>query len=380
MCRRTLPRLELDRGLAWIDAFRRHAKPRSFTRSAGLHRAAVPATYLRRIDGAAPTALAARYSFPPALASPSSGSSTSIDLSAVLAVFDEVSSWSFFDADRTHRPGVSVHLSAVAHWSTSPAATSNGGAKNGTPVRPPEVGEPLDVVVSAPQCGRNLGFVSVELRRGNSVLAAGKHVKSLPMPGLGPGKRIPWDFVFAPMLGDLPIQLLHKLEQQVDTSKVGEMDDSASKWFAGLRGMPTNEAMQPLHNVDENRAIYEAALVTSEAQLNGVGTTHGGFQAMLAEAGVRWAREQRANASTTSAVNSRTLRALSVNYLSAHRRGPLHVQATLPSLAQASSQLNLGASNGTAVEGLGTFGETAEVVLYDPRNARRTSEATLHYF
>jgi hypothetical protein len=56
------------------------------------------------------------------------------------------------------------------------------------------------------------------------------------------------------------------------------------------------------------------------------------------------------------------------------------VQATLPSLAQASSQLNLGAFNGTAVEGLGTFGETAEVVLYDPRNARRTSEATLHYF
>lgn len=373
MCRRTLPRLDLDRGLAWIDAFRRHAQPRSFTRSAGLHRAAVPASHLRRVDGAAPTALAARYTFPPALASAAGGSSSSVDLSAILAVFDEVSSWTFFDADRTHRPGVSVHLSAVARWSTSQDLTTMGGAKNGTSLRPPVVGEPLDVVVSAPQCGRNLGFVSVELRRGNSVLATGKHVKSLPMPGLGPGKRIPWDFVFAPMLGDLPIQLLHRLEQH-DTSAPKEVEEeSASKWFAALQGVPTDESIRPLGNVDYTRATYEAALVTTEAQLNGVGTTHGGFQAMLAEAGVRWARGQHASKTAASAVNSRPLRAMSVSYLSAHRRGPLHVQATLPSLAPASSQL-------TTTEGLGTYGETAEVALYDPRNERRTSEATLYYF
>jgi hypothetical protein len=400
MCRRTLRRHEIDRGLEWIDAFRRHEFPRGFTRSAGLHRVAVPAAKLSRISGGAPTAFVARYAFPPGLASMAGVvSSSTVDLSAVLAVFDEVSSWAFFDADRTHRPGVSVHLSAVAQYRSPDSnlwsAGNDGAAVGGVGLlRAPEVGEPLDVVVHAPQCGRSLGFVSVELRRGSNVLVTGKHVKALPMPGLGPGKLMPWDVVFAPALGALPMHLLLKTGRRAESGLSTGEGEVARAWFADLRPTTTRTDAISVGGGGARTTWAAALATTTDAQVNGMGTTHGGFQAMLAEAGARWALAQRAAHAAASssghgggpgssgramALSTRPLRALSANYLAAHRRGPLHVQATLPAPAPPMPQ-QLQTEGASATREGAAGGETVEVSLVDPRTARRTCEAALHFF
>ena len=116
-------------GLEWIDLFRRlgslpaPACRGGFSAVLGLDPTTVPAARVRPLEeptrrppNAAPTTpatpsvglpsgLSVSYAFPVRLASPGclQGKPPAVSLAAVLAAFDDVSSWAFFAADRTHR-------------------------------------------------------------------------------------------------------------------------------------------------------------------------------------------------------------------------------------------------------------------------------------
>lgn len=89
---------------------------------------------------------------------------------ALMAVFDDLSTYSFMYQDPNCRPGVSIQLQAEI-FRPIPANTS------------------IIVSSKALKCGRNVGFCDMKLvDLEGQVLAVGKHIKYLPMGGI-------WDFV-----------------------------------------------------------------------------------------------------------------------------------------------------------------------------------------
>jgi hypothetical protein len=83
-------------GELFIDLFRQHGSRESFTNALGLLRTSVPRESIHYNDK--DRELVARYSFPDHFTSPHR-KDDSVDLSAVLAIFDEVSTWALFAAD-----------------------------------------------------------------------------------------------------------------------------------------------------------------------------------------------------------------------------------------------------------------------------------------
>lgn len=216
-------------GIEWIDLFRQHSDAcgkGSFHAVAGLHRAHLPADrVLQQGRGGQPPApmtpsshstpsmpimspsdevdttsdprtVVVRYAFPHRLRA--ERGSDEVSLATILAIFDEVSSWAFFTADRTRRPGVSVHLSADARWDcvkqasssttqtappSTPVSSSSTSSPSGTLkgdltpsnqagymehydiIEPPRVGEEYEIVSTVHHSGRTLGFVDIELLR-----------------------------------------------------------------------------------------------------------------------------------------------------------------------------------------------------------------------
>ena len=457
-------------GLEWVDLFRRHMDAQeawrpSFTSTGGLGRGAVPPTALSHLPSCAALSAAAsgdertvvaRYTFPTALASPhhtdddpggpcAGGSAAPVvDLSTVLAVFDEISTWAFWSADRcaqngcyfiverarfklgwgscahahfycvfhmftsfmfgclhallpvarrTRRPGVSVHLSAVAQWN-SELKPAPGPAAGSVPVSgPPRCGEELLVVTRVTQVGATLGFASIDLirpylledREGGGggkgggegggggaaagggdavgltegvVLASGKHIKYMRMPGLGPGKALPWDFFFGTLAPLAKALLAFSSKGTFDGASEGA-SKRASKGRASPETMPSTEAGAPSpslrawvasmeHHSPVSSAMAGAdvmfdgaatrpsiafTLNASRAFANGMGTTHGGAQAIAAEASarallLRLGIDRRAENLAWDVADDRAvaavarplhLRSMAANYLAAHR-------------------------------------------------------------
>lgn len=89
---------------------------------------------------------------------------TVFSVAAILALFDECSTYSLIYKDRNRRSGVSVHLSTEI--------VENCGADKKTYVK-----------CTSDKIGKALGFCTMELRTqdSNRLLARGKHVKYLPM-------------------------------------------------------------------------------------------------------------------------------------------------------------------------------------------------------
>lgn len=109
------------------------------------------------------------YHIPAALChevqSPNSENRLILSTSAVLAIFDELSTYTLLLEDKTSRPGVSVDLSVDV-------------------IQPAFAGEEVVIVTRSDKIGKILAFSSIEMRRGGKdgdLLARGKHVKYLPM-------------------------------------------------------------------------------------------------------------------------------------------------------------------------------------------------------
>ena len=363
-------------GLEWIDLFRQRmgSSPMGgFSPFVGLSRSSVPPESLS-YPNAGGTTLVARYSFPDRLGTPhGSGSTKTVDLATILAVFDEVSTWALFGADRTRRPGVSVSLSATAHWSTQRGFEEPRRSPT-TTVAPPRCGENLEVVTTVQQLGRTLGFLSVELRRPlgdakspatsgmpqqSELIASGRHVKYLPMPGLGPRGLVAWDWVFHPAAAPLAKALIKPSKEASDAPSVSSSLDS---WFASLEPLSGEQLGEEISISSEGKSfIFESSL----DHRNGMGTTHGGCQAILAAGAARKVFDRtlagvsksdaRANDDATSERRSELV-SMSATYLSAHRRGALRVDAALAALAP------LGSVVGTSIKVSGTGRLTCEAV------------------
>ena len=88
-----------------------------------------------------------------------------LSTAAILALFDEISTYSMAVHDRGHRPGVSIHLSSEVIRPHSMQSGSN-----------------IKIMTRVDKIGRTIGFCSLEvLSADNELLARGKHIKYLPM-------------------------------------------------------------------------------------------------------------------------------------------------------------------------------------------------------
>lgn len=106
--------------------------------------------------------LAFTYKIPKELCS----SSSNFRASAVLAVFDEVSTYCFMARDKTRRGGVSISLSTEILEQCSAE-------------------DDVKFVVNVNKIGRSVGFCSMELRGpDDTIRARGKHIKFMPMGAL----------------------------------------------------------------------------------------------------------------------------------------------------------------------------------------------------
>lgn len=82
---------------------------------------------------------------------------------AIMAVFDEVSTYATTMKDKTHRPGLSVHLSTEILQNVY-------------------AGEEVTVLTQADKLGKSIGFCSMELlNKKGELVARGKHIRFLQM-------------------------------------------------------------------------------------------------------------------------------------------------------------------------------------------------------
>lgn len=186
-----------------------------------------------------------------------------------------------------------MHLSADAHWDIT---------------APPIVGEEYEITTTISSSGRQLGFLSLELRRPRDdfLLASGKHIKFLPMPGIGPKKVIPWDKVFgssfaAPYLFS-SLQKTVSSHTSKDNIHLEDSDAKLEQWLS---------CMEAFQEIDESSQVK---LMSTKEHCNVMGTIHGGFQAVYAEAAARL---------DPSVVKGAPLLSISTEYISACRPGTM---------------------------------------------------------
>ena len=156
------------------------------------------------------------YVVPARLATPERGA---LDLGAVLALFDEVSSFGVIAADATHRWGVSVSLGATRLSAL------------------PRAGDTVTVASTAVRLGRNLGFCDCALRAADgAVLARGRHTKFLPTGIRG------WDALMAPPLRPLFLSYVERLGEKdaapADLGAMAHVDDAVPLDGSTLRPGP----------------------------------------------------------------------------------------------------------------------------------------------
>jgi hypothetical protein len=112
-----------------------------------------------------------------------------------LAVFDELSSYSFVVKDRTCRFGVSVYLSTEI-------------------LQPIPAGRDVLILTKATKIGKTLGFATMEMFDADGLLLArGEHIKYLPM---GPM----WDFMANLVLSPMVLSFLLKYGDKLNSFKV----------------------------------------------------------------------------------------------------------------------------------------------------------------
>lgn len=177
-----------------------------------------------------------------------------LEMPAVLALFDEISTWVFFTGDKTSRPGVSVKLSATLADGISTQDL-------------PRVGENIEVRASFVQSGRTLGFATAQLVDGGSgkLLASGDHHKHLPMSAMNPF----WDTLFSPPLKSGAIWYLNDQAKRAASSRPSVSCPESLEDLFGDAFSRTDD--------DDGSSIFSADI----HHCNPMGSMHGGFTAML---------------------------------------------------------------------------------------------------
>lgn len=126
-----------------------------------------------------------RLQVPPSLCLESDRASPhAISTSALLALFDELSTLSLFLFDKTRRPGVSIELNTEI-------------------IRLAREGETIHMHTTCDKLGKVIAFCSLEVYNdAGSLLARGKHMKFQPMGWL-------WDLLASPFFLPLAMTLYH---------------------------------------------------------------------------------------------------------------------------------------------------------------------------
>lgn len=193
--------------------------------------------------------------------STTTGKSDSVfSTSAILAVFDQVSTYGFMVLDhKSRRPGVSVHLSCEV---LQPTAKS---------------GDVVDIVTRIDKLGKNLGFATVEMVDAKGqVLAVGKHIKFLPMGSI-------WNVLFSPMI--LPVTMMVFETFILKKSKASYNKQSAASVHSGL-------GLQLVSNTSDSSsrdklASQECTMTVGKEHQNPLGVMHGGALTMGIEESLR---------------------------------------------------------------------------------------------
>lgn len=281
----------------------------------------------------------------------------SFDLGGSVALFDEISSYAIMLADKTHRPGTTITLSAhrvpaplplpcdtsrscsttsnEAHASVAGGSTPSGRprARKGRTGRDPTaganaVGENREgkstanshgghsdnrVVVRArvAKCGRTVGFATCELRTVDDVLLmVGEHIKYLPMPMF-------WNWTVG-LCQDLTsldwvLRLADTLHLVQPNTTVGVVEKSTTVYT--LDDVTIDSAVTTKGSTTQ---IATATLRCSADHMNPMGIPHGGMVAMvLGEVG--WLAAcggSRSCGAASSATAPRMARSMDVRYLS----------------------------------------------------------------
>ena len=158
-------------------------------------------------------------------------------VSAALAVFDELSTYSFMLADKNHRSGVSIHLSTEMMKDISP-------------------GEKLLVNTRADKIGKTVGFCSMVMKNSSGELVAeGKHIKYLPMGVL-------WDiFSSKPVLSR--VMAFH--ERYHDTVSKSKIANQLMGFIMGGRNKGGHKTVWDVAGVG---ALFEALDMSEEVNWN----------------------------------------------------------------------------------------------------------------
>lgn len=178
-----------------------------------------------------------------------------LELAAVLALFDEISTWSFFTGDSTCRPGVSVKLSA---------SLAHGICVDDLP----RAGDEISVQAKFVQSGRTLGYATAQLTDAHGkVLATGNHHKHLPMNTMNPL----WDTLFSPTFRGAALWYLERQSRNSEKISPHQSPDSLDTLFAD------NFAV-----IEKDRKKSSTIFSPAAYHCNPMGSVHGGLTAMLA--------------------------------------------------------------------------------------------------
>ena len=260
----------------------------------------------------------------------SSSSSSSFHLSTLLSLFDDVSTWSLFPVDPSLRPGVSLTLRA--------SLLSR---------RLPPPGVALSLVSTVTKCGKNFAFINfwaVDERDG-AIVASGQHVKYLAGMGLfyetimkycWPAVAFAVDvWTDGTMTKTMTKKSGHdekKIECVADICKletvVGAVSSDSDSSSSSSSSSPSSSS------ASESEAT--ATYLIPSSSLNPLGSLHGGCQAILSHVvAAELYNEAHKNGcgdrgtggkgnddgTTTTSSATRTLRHISMTYLSTGKKG-----------------------------------------------------------
>jgi acyl-coenzyme A thioesterase PaaI-like protein len=130
-----------------------------------------------------PNELSFRYKIPAGLCNYATTASSKekayLPTSSALALFDEFSTYALVGADKSYRPGVSVHLSTDL-------------------VKPAYLNDEVLIVTKTDKIGKTMGFSTMEMYdTTGGLVAKGKHIKFMPLGFLWDLFTLPWLFPMA---------------------------------------------------------------------------------------------------------------------------------------------------------------------------------------
>jgi acyl-coenzyme A thioesterase PaaI-like protein len=188
--------------------------------------------------------------------------------SSALALFDDLSSYSFMVKDRNARGGVSVVLSTEI-------------------LRDIPAGSEVVVHSTISKIGKSIGFSDLYMfDTANNLVARGYHTKYLPM-GLA------WDFASSPWIAPISLFIYDNIYVKIENTKLGK---AAAAALLGGRNK-TIQQMPPLQGVgavfdafnimkrqvSADQSFCEYSFNTEPFMCNIRGFLHGGCVAMVAE-------------------------------------------------------------------------------------------------